>query len=173
MTTKSNTILITYATNFGSTQEVAEAIAKIILDDGHDVELLPMSQVENLDGYRAILLGSAVNYAKWLPEALEFVQTNQEALNRVPVALFTVHIQNIGGDAQSCQNRHAYLDDVRPLLNPIAEGYFAGKFDRRGAKLLLPKWLSYFIPPIDLRKWKKVHTWAHELSPQLALQLVD
>ena len=36
-------------------------------------------------------------------------------------------------------------------LQPVAEGYFAGKFDRRGAALMLPGWLARFVPPLDFR----------------------
>jgi menaquinone-dependent protoporphyrinogen oxidase len=167
----SNKLLITYATNFGSTQEVAEIIADTLRDDGHIVELLPVTAVHSLNEYNAVILGSAVNYANWLPDAIEFVKVNQEALNCMPVALFTVHIQNIGDDAQSRSKRRAYLDEIRPFLIPISEGYFAGKFDRQGSKLLLPNWMSFFIPPIDLRKWDKIRAWAKALSPNLVLEV--
>jgi len=164
-------ILVTYATNYGSTQEVAEVIAETLREEGHLVDVLPVTAVSSLDDYSAIILGSAVNYGKWLPDAIEFVQANTEALKRMPVALFCVHIQNTANDAQSRQKRHAYLDEVRPLLSPIAEGYFAGKFDRNGSKLLLPNWMSFFIPPIDLRKWNKVRAWAVDVSKMLVTQL--
>lgn len=164
-------ILVTYATNFGTTQEVATVIAETLREDGHVVDILPITAVQDLTDYGSIILGSAVNYGTWLPDALEFVQENKDALNCVPVALFCVHIQNTANDAQSRQKRHAYLDEVRSFLSPIAVGYFAGKFDRRGAKLLLPKWLSYFVPPIDLRKWNKIRAWAQALSPKFALQV--
>ena len=32
----------------------------------------------------------------------------------------------------------AYLDAVCPLVQPVAEAFFAGRFDRRGATQLLP-----------------------------------
>ena len=164
------TILVTFATNYGSTQEVAEVIAETLREQGQIVDVLPVTAVQSLNDYNAIILGSAVNYGKWLPDALEFVQANKETLNRMPVALFCVHIQNTANDAQSRQKRHAYLDEVRSFLTPIAEGYFAGKFDRHGSKLLLPNWMSFFIPPIDLRKWNKVRDWAMDVSKMLVNQ---
>ena len=54
-----------------------------------------------LHGYVAAVIGSAVQYGRWLPEAIAFVQAHQEALNQVPVALFCVHIQNLGNDENS------------------------------------------------------------------------
>jgi len=71
-------------------------------------------------------------------EAVEYVQANRKALNELPVALFTVYISNMGNDENSRRNRLAFLDAIRPLLDPVDEVFFAGKFDRRGAALLMP-----------------------------------
>ena len=54
------------------------------------------------------------------------MRNNRQSLNQVPVALFSVHIMNLGDDEKSKHNRLAYLDDVRSLLKPQAEGFFAG-----------------------------------------------
>lgn len=62
------TILVTYATKYGSTQEVAEAIAGTLCQAGGQVEILPARQVSSLDGYNAVeLFGGAIN-----PERLHF-----------------------------------------------------------------------------------------------------
>ena len=162
-------ILVTYATRFGSTEEVANAISRTLREAGSYVDCLPMAEVDSFDAYQAVLLGSAVNYAHWLPNAVDFVRTNQHALNQVPVALFTVHIQNTADDAMSKRNRLAYLDEIRPYLNPVAEGYFAGRFNRLAATELLPHWLAWIVPNIDFRKWDKIRIWANSL-PTLLLQ---
>jgi len=88
-------------------------------------------------------------------------------LSHLPVALFCVHIRNLGDDEESRRNRLAYLDEVRSLLKPVEEGYFAGRFDRRGAALLLPSWAARFIPPMNFRSWKKIRAWAESIRPVL------
>ena len=98
-------ILVAYATRFGSTEEVAAFIADTLRQNGLTLDCRPMAEVQSFDGYEAALLGSAVNYAAWLPAAVDFVKAHREALNRVPVALFTVHIQNINDDEASRQAR--------------------------------------------------------------------
>lgn len=160
-------ILVTYASRFGSTQQVAEAIAQALEEEGCQVDLKPMRETPTVNGYRAVLLGSAVNHGKWLPESVEFVRAHQKALNRVPVALFTVHIANIGEDEKSHKSRLAYLDEVRPLLDPVDEVFFPGRFNRRGAAELIPRWIAWIVPNIDLRKWDVIREWAHEIAGKL------
>jgi menaquinone-dependent protoporphyrinogen oxidase len=160
-------ILIAYATYAGSTAEVAAAIGETLSAHGASVKVQPISDHPQIDGYQAVLIGSAVQHGNWLPEAVEFVKANQGVLNRVPVALFCVHIQNTGDDEQSRKNRLAYLDQVRALLQPVAEGFFAGKFDRRGAALLLPGMLARLVPPLDFRNWKKIRAWSNHVHPML------
>jgi menaquinone-dependent protoporphyrinogen oxidase len=132
------------------------------------VQVEPIAKNPHVDGnadYQAVLIGSAVQHGRWLPEAVEFVQANQAAFAHLPVALFSVHIRNTGDYAESRQNRLAYVDEVRALVQPVAEGFFGGRFDRRGAALLLPGLVARFVPTMDLRNWDKVHAWAESVRP--------
>ena len=56
---KTISILLAYATRFGSTQEVAETIAASLRQAGFDVDMQPMADVKTLDGHDAIVLGAA------------------------------------------------------------------------------------------------------------------
>ena len=155
-----NRVLVTYASHFGSTADVAATIGETLGSNGITVDVKPINENLQINGYQAVLIGSAVQHAKWLPEAVEFVKANRQELNQLPVALFSVHIQNIGGDETSRRKRLAYLDDVRPFVQPLSEGFFAGKFDRRGAALMIPGLIARIVPPLDFRKWKKIRAWA-------------
>lgn len=163
-TQMNNRILVAYATYAGSTAEIAAAIGKTLGERGLAVDVKPIKDNPPLDDYQAVVLGSAVQHGRWLPEAVAFVDAKQTALQKTPAALFCVHIQNTGDDEKSRRNRRAYLDEVRPLLNPAAEGFFAGRFDRRGAELMLPGLLARLVPPLDFRKWDKIRDWATMLE---------
>jgi len=165
--TMNNRVLIAYATYAGSTVEVAAAIGEALGTRGFSVDVKPIQEKPLVDDYQVVLIGSAVHHGNWLPEAIDFVKANQLALQRVPVALFCVHIQNQGNDETSRQKRLAYLNEVRPLLQPVDEGFFASRFNRRGAALLLPGWLARLVPNIDLRNWESIRTWATNVSPLL------
>ncbi len=160
-------ILIAYASAFGSTVEVAVAIGESLAGDDLAVDVKPIEENLQLDGYQAVVIGSAVQHGNWLPEAVDFVKANQKTLQELPVALFCVHITNLGDDETSRQNRRAFLDAVRALVPAVDEAYFAGKFDRRGAKLMLPPFFARFVPPLDFRKWDKMRAWATRLRPLL------
>jgi menaquinone-dependent protoporphyrinogen oxidase len=160
-----NRVLIAYATYAGSTVEIAAALGETLGARGFSVDVKPIQEKPQVDEYQAVLIGSAVHHGNWLPEAIDFVKANQPALNHMPVALFCVHIQNLGNDEPSRQRRLAYLNEVRPLVQPINEGFFAGCFNRRGATRLLPGWLAHLVPNIDLRNWETIRAWATNVSP--------
>ena len=47
-----DSILMAYATRYGSTQEVADRIAATLRESGLTVDVQPVKQVRTLDGYR-------------------------------------------------------------------------------------------------------------------------
>ena len=51
-------VLVAYATRYGSTQEVAEAVATMLRVRGLEVDIQPMREVRTLEGYRAVVLGT-------------------------------------------------------------------------------------------------------------------
>ncbi|WP_169447883.1 flavodoxin domain-containing protein [Meiothermus rufus] len=83
-------ILLAYASRHGSTQEVAQAIAAVLVRRGMEVEIRPVEGVQDLEGYQAVLLGSPVQDQAWLPEARRFVQTHHQALRRLPLVYFAL-----------------------------------------------------------------------------------
>ena len=86
----SNKVLVTYASRTGTTAGVAEAIARILAEGGALVDVRPMTEVTDLTPYQAVVAGSAIQGKRWLPEAMQFMQTHQAALRRQPFAAFLV-----------------------------------------------------------------------------------
>jgi menaquinone-dependent protoporphyrinogen oxidase len=156
-----NRILVTYATRAGSTVEVAAAIGEALTKRGFSVNVLPVKDKPNLASYQAVLMGSAIRMGSWLPEAVDFIKTNQQVLNKMPVALFTVHMLNTGDDEASRTARLAYLDTVRPLLTKAEEVYFAGKMDFSRLSFL-DRFVAGLVKAVeaDQRDWDKIRNWA-------------
>jgi menaquinone-dependent protoporphyrinogen oxidase len=160
-TTMTDRILITYATRAGSTAEIAVELGKSLSERGFTADVKPVKDKPNLDNYSAVIIGSAIRMGKWLPEAVQFIEDNQQTLNQKPVATFTVHMLNSGDDETSRANRMAYLDNVRPLLNGAEEVYFEGKFDFSKlsfADKLIAKMVK--AEERDERDWEAIRDWA-------------
>ena len=122
-------ILIAYASKCGSTGEVAQAIGQSLCEKGVAADVRPVKSVTSLDGYRAVVIGSAIRFGQWLPEAVEFVKNNQARLSQIPTAFFTGHMLAVDDSEDSRKRRQAYTDPVRKILTPKAEVFFAGKID--------------------------------------------
>lgn len=159
----SGRILVGYATRTGSTVGVAEAIGETLASRGFDVDVKPLRERPSLEGYDAAVLGSAVNGAAWLPEAIGYVESNRTALSKVPVAAFCVHIMNAGNDAKATKKRLAYLDEVRAEFTPVDEGYFLGKGPEAEDTSLIARWAFRAFGGSgvgDCRDWDKIRGWA-------------
>jgi menaquinone-dependent protoporphyrinogen oxidase len=170
----SNRILVTYASRTGSTSEVAEAIARTLADDGAHVDVVPMNNVKDLSSYQAVVAGSAIRGSKWLPEAMQFIQTHQSTLAQKKVALFTVCITMAMKNAENYRaGVMSWIAPVRALVKPLSEGLFAGRLDfsklplnKDTLMLRLTVALGIF-PRGDHRDWNSIRSWAESLKPIL------
>jgi menaquinone-dependent protoporphyrinogen oxidase len=123
-------ILVTYASQAGSTAEIAKAIGKKIADHGFLTDVKPMMDVSQISEYEAVVAGSAIHGGKWLPEGIKFIKSNRSALQKVPFAAFMVCITLGMKNAEQYQEGvRAWMEPVRAIVRPNREGYFAGSLD--------------------------------------------
>lgn len=154
-------ILVTYATRAGSSAGVADALGSELRRRGLDVYIQPVTASPTLDEYEAVILGSAIRMANWLPEMVEFIKANQSVLRLRRVALFTVHILNTGADETSRAARLAYMNTVRPLLNPVDEVFFTGRIDLGTLSFVDRLMVKMVKSPIgDFRDWDGIRAWS-------------
>lgn len=59
-------VLVGFATSGGSSRGVAERLASRLSVDGITAETRPVSEVPEVAGYDAVVLGSAIHGGKWL-----------------------------------------------------------------------------------------------------------
>jgi menaquinone-dependent protoporphyrinogen oxidase len=171
-----NKILVTYASRSGSTMEVAEAIGKTLSEDRAQVDVIPMQDVKDLSLYRAVIVGSAIRKAKWLPEAVQFIRTHQETLMHKPLAMFTVCITLAMSNSDQYRSVVAgWTAPVRVLVRPLSEGLFAGRLDFNKLPLtwdtlkLRATVAAGIFPRGDRRDWAEIRTWAESLKPMLGV----
>ena len=162
----SKRVFVGYATGTGSTVGVAEMIGETLSARGFDVDVKPIEDRPSLDGYDAVVLGSAVNGGRWLPEASAFVTINSDALGKVPVSLFCVHAMNTGPEPQKVARKHKYLDKEREVVTPVAEGYFAGVGPNDGeSNWFERRMFRTFGGDVegDGRDWNAIKAWAEQV----------
>lgn len=158
-------ILVAYASKAGSTAEVASAIGETLSHAEFNVDVQPVKTVQNLEDYQAVVLGSAVRIGQWLPEAKGFIEKHQAQLTGIPLAIFSVHMENLDGDDASRQARAAYTAPVRALVTPVAEAFFAGRIEL--AKLsFIERTMAKMMKSVDedKRDWNAIRAWAAGLN---------
>ena len=161
-------ILIAYATRGGSTAEVAEVVAEVLGATGASVDVAPVKNVQDLSGYDAVVIGSAIRMGQWLPEAVDFVQTNRVNLSHIPTAYFVVSAFLRNDTPTMRQEVRSYLDPVCQLLEPVSIGLFAGKMDYRRLSCV-DRMLAKVMKQRegDWRNWEAIESWARALEPLL------
>lgn len=157
-------VLVAYASVRGSTGEVARTIAETIAARGFRVDLHPVTKPIDVTVYDAVLVGSAIRMARWVPDAVGFVRDHREALSRVPLAYFTVCMTLREVTEQTRQIAYKFIEPVRQILKPAGEGWFAGKYDPDKCAL----WervavSSHQMPAGDFRNWDAIKAWAGEV----------
>ncbi|MDV2482661.1 flavodoxin [Methanoculleus sp. Wushi-C6] len=162
-------ILVAYATRYGSTAEVAEAIGDELRKAGDAVDVRPVTEVDDLSPYRAAVIGSPIYMGKWLPESQVFIERNQQRLREMPVAYFAAGLTIEEDKPEYLRKAEASMDQVRMLVKPADVGLFRGKIetdglsftDRTIVKLIRAKTGDY-------RNWSAVRAWAQAVRGKIA-----
>lgn len=167
-------ILVTYATRYGSTKEVAESIAATLREHGVAVDLQPMHEMLILEGYSAVVLGAPLYMGRWDKDADRFLSRHREALMRRPVAIFA--LGPVSTDEAGWQSAHTMFDRAMakyPWLTPIALEMFGGKYDPTKLRFpdnliaKLPASPLHNAPASDVRDWTAIQAWASNLVSML------
>ena len=164
-------VLVSAASRHGSTEEIAQVIAGILARSDLEVDVLPPDQVERIDGYDAVVLGSAVYAGHWLAPAKAFVERHEAELRERPVFLFSSGPLGV---------------PPRPIEDPVDAGpieaatgaidhqVFGGRLMR--SRLSMPSRVAIaFVqaPDGDFRPWDDIGDWATAIARYLLGQTAD
>lgn len=165
-------ILVTWATRYGSTEEVARAIAAVLREAGCTVEERPMRTVQSLEGYGCMVLGCALYMSHLHRDASRFLSMHRRALREKPAALFV--LGPVHGEEKEFPAARTQLNRQLakfPWFSPVVLEIFGGRWDP--AQMGFPfKWLPAVrsIPVSDARDWTAIRAWARTLPLVLQSQ---
>ena len=153
---------VTAATRYGATAEIAAAIAEVLGEHWLEATLLPPEQVEGVDGYDAVVVGSAVYAGQWLKPARELVERHAGALAGRPVWLFS---SGPVGDPPKPEEDPVDVADLLAATGAREHRVFAGKLVRK--QLSFPERAivsALRVPDGDFRDWTEVRQWAASVA---------
>lgn len=164
-------VLVAFASKYGATAGIAEKIAEVIRQAGWEVDLVPVHQVRDLEGYGAVVLGSAVYYGRWRGDAVKFLKKQEAALKDRKVWFFSSG-PLAEGDPVALLEGWTFpplQQQIADRIQPRGIGVFHGVMDER--KLSgMERWIleKMGAPSGDFRDWELIASWAEGIAKELA-----
>lgn len=168
-------VLVAYASGYGTTSEVADVVGQVLSEGGATVETRRIRNVNDVGKYDAVIVGSAIQYDRWMPEARRFVTANKNVLSKLPVAYFFTCLTLSRRTEKTMRQAKAYSDKLHllaPEVAPVSVGRFAGVLDYGR----LPFFISLIFKGVfsiiglregDYRDWDTIRDWAHGIQSEL------
>ncbi len=157
-------VLVAYATRGGSTREIAEAVADELRQTDHVVAVASCDDAPDVEGFDAVVIGSALYTGRWLPTATRYLRRQSPALRRRPAYLF---------QSGPCSPDPAVIDGtstpraVRTLtrrLGLAAPTTFAGRLDPTAITGRFSRWVATSVPAGDFRDWNAIRDWGYAIG---------
>lgn len=154
------TALVAYATKHGSTREVAEAVAERLSAHGMITFTRAAAEVRSLDGYEAVVLGSAIYMGKLHADAGGFLHRHRSELAVRPLAVFAMGPRSLAPTDLAGSRRQ--LDAAlakEPALQPLTRAVFGGAFNPAQHHFPFSR-----LPASDVRDWAAIRAWGDEVA---------
>jgi len=172
-------VLVAYASRHGATRGIAERVAERLRAAGIEAEAQQVDAVRSIDGYDAVVVGSAAYMFHWLKEATSFVRRNRAALAKKPVWLFSsgplgTEPINAEGKDQKEAATPKELGELAASVGARGTQVFFGAYHRGQPAIgfaerfiaLMPA-AREGLPDGDFRDWPEIDGWALEIARDL------
>jgi menaquinone-dependent protoporphyrinogen oxidase len=161
----SSKVLVAYASKMGTTAGIAEAIGAVLRERGHSTDVRDVNGVGSITQYDAVVLGSAIYFRRWRPEAVRFLRRYADELGDRHVWLF--HSGPVGPDREQTQEMPAKVHRLARRIGAAPATTFAGAILPATAKGFLARRLAAGNLAGDSRDWPLITTWAEEIAATL------
>jgi menaquinone-dependent protoporphyrinogen oxidase len=166
----SGRVLVSVASRYGGTAEIAQKIAEVLREAGVEVDARAPNEVADVTVYDAVVLGSGVYIGRWRREAVSFVNTHQEALAQTKVWIFSSGPTG-EGDPVELLKGWTLPTAVKPAvdrIDPQSIAVFHGVLDH-GKLSFVARFLVKKVgaPVGDFRDWEAITSWAREIAEEV------
>ena len=158
-------VLVAAASKHGATGEIAAHIAETLRGRGCDVTVVDPAGIDAVDGYDAIVLGSAVYGGHWLADAKDLADRIAALDPRPAVWLFS---SGPVGDPPKPDEEPVDVAAIVDATTPRGHRVFAGKITR--AELGFAEraiMIAVRAPEGDFREWDEISDWANGIADAL------
>lgn len=83
-------VLVAYDSKHGSTAMIAEKVGDVLCEQGFQADIRLALYIDDIAAYDAIVIGSPMYYATFLPGALSFLERHRTVMATKAVAVFAV-----------------------------------------------------------------------------------
>ena len=162
-------LLIAYGTVAGSTKEVAQAIAEEMQNAGAHVDIKPVEDLKTIEGYDAIVVGTAVRMFHILGKTRRFLKRNKNALQNIPTAYFLVCLTMGEETPENIEQAKKYAQPMIETKEPVSLGLFGGCIDHEKLNDFFGKTMKS-VPEQDHRDWDLISAWGRETLEKFQAQ---
>ncbi len=161
-------VLVTYASKYGATREIAQKIGEVFRQAGLQVDIFPVDDTLDIIPYKAIILGSAIYVGKWQKEAVQFLRANEKILASRPVWIFSSGPTGEGDPVTLVEGLRlpAALQPVVDRIHPLDIAVFHGHINPDKISFI-EKWAIKSLvkkPFGDFREWTAITSWATSIA---------
>ena len=160
-------VLVVYGSKYGSTAGIAEAIGTTLRDRGLEADVRSAKDLDGIEGYAAVVVGSGVYAGRWHGDAVAFLRRFESRLESVPTWLFSSG--PTGGDPKAEARMATTLAEqpgppgniasLARRIGPRDHRTFAGRVSGGMGGIF-----ARFIPKGDWRDFDAIRAWATEIA---------
>jgi len=157
-------ILVTFGSKRGGTEELARWVAEGLRDEGFEVDLVPARQAPHVEDHEAVVVGGALYAMRWHKDARRFVKRHAAQLRQRPTYFFASGPLDDSATKSAIppvKGVQALFDEVGAAghatfggrLTPDAKGFPASAMAKKNAG--------------DWRDADQVRTWVRSIAAEL------
>ncbi len=159
-------VLVGYVSKTNTTKEIAERIGSTLTRSGIETDVLPLSAVDSIEPYDALVLGSPINAMRLLPEFGAFVRAHA-GIDRKTAGLFVVAYVYEHGRGLFRRMMQGSIKKARLATKARVSAVFGGRVP---GPMPGPARLIFGLPrglPADLRDWARIDEWAEKVVTEI------